>query len=98
MNVLNLDTLAFANRLKEAGADGGLAEAIASGLSEVEVCEELATKADLAVLATRDDLRAAVVEVKAVLKDQNAALSNRIYGVALLILLAVLFRPYLPLP
>jgi len=35
MNVLNIDTLDFANRLKEAGADDRLAEAIASGLSEV---------------------------------------------------------------
>jgi len=36
MNLLNLDTLAFANRLKEAGADRRLAEAIASGLAEAK--------------------------------------------------------------
>jgi len=46
-----IDTLAFAKRLREAGADGRLAEAIVSGVSEAR--GELATKADLAVLEIR---------------------------------------------
>jgi len=63
--ILNLDTLAFTNRLKDAGADDRLAEAIASGLSEAEIGEELVTKA----------------EFKAGLAELKSELVTRIYVV-----------------
>ena len=44
-----IDTLSFARRLKEAGADERLAEAIAEGIGPVDM-SEFATKADLADL------------------------------------------------
>jgi len=62
MNGLKLDTLAFANRLKAAGADHKLAEAIASGPAEVELDEELATKAGVAKVQT--DISEIKVELK----------------------------------
>ena len=46
---LRIDTLAFAQRLKEAGADDRLAEAIAGGIGSADI-SDLATKADLAEL------------------------------------------------
>ena len=44
--ILNIDTLASANRLKQAGADDKLAEAIVEVLGAAEATD-LATKADL---------------------------------------------------
>ena len=44
--ILNIDTLASANRLKQAGADDKLAEAIVEVLGSAEATD-LATKADL---------------------------------------------------
>ena len=49
MTALNIDTLKFARRLKEAGADEKLGEAIAEGMAEVDT-SKLATKSDLAEL------------------------------------------------
>ena len=46
---LGIDTLSFARRLKEAGADERLAEAIAEGIGTVDM-SEFATKTDLADL------------------------------------------------
>ncbi len=43
-----IDTLAFAQRLKEAGADERLAEAIAEGLGSTDI-SDLVTKRDLDV-------------------------------------------------
>jgi len=65
MSILNFDTLAFANRLKDAGADGRLAEAIASGLSGAKIGEELVTTA----------------EFKAGLAELRSELISRIYVV-----------------
>lgn len=45
---LRIDTLAFARRLKEAGADGRLAEAIAEGIGSTDI-SDLVTKRDLDV-------------------------------------------------
>ena len=56
MTAMNIDTLKFARRLKEAGADEKLAEAIAEGLSEMDT-SQLATKADLA------DLKAEMIKM-----------------------------------
>ena len=51
---LRIDTLAFTRKLKEAGADERLAEAIAEGIGAMDTSE----------LATRSDLRAGLAEVK----------------------------------
>ena len=58
---LRIDTLAFARKLKEAGADERLAEAIAEGISAVDM-SEFATKADLAALEV--SLKAAMANLK----------------------------------
>ena len=58
---LRIDTLAFARKLKEAGADERLAEAIAEGISAVDM-SEFATKADLAALEV--SLKAAMADLK----------------------------------
>jgi len=55
MTMLTIDTLALANKLKKAGAEGkqaeAMAEAIATGISGAG--GELATKVDMANLETR---------------------------------------------
>ncbi len=58
---LRIDTLAFARKLKEAGADERLAEAIVEGFSAVDT-SEIATKSDLALLKT--ELRADMADLK----------------------------------
>ena len=58
---LRIDTLAFARKLKEAGADERIAEAIAEGISAVDM-SEFATKADLAALEV--SLKAAMANLK----------------------------------
>ena len=58
---LRIDTLAFARKLKEAGADERLAEAIAEGISAVDM-SKFATKADLAALEV--SLKAAMADLK----------------------------------
>lgn len=54
---LQIDTLAFSKKLREAGADEGLAEAIVEGLSAADT-SNLATKADIA------EVKAEIAEVK----------------------------------
>ena len=61
IQALRIDTLAFARRLKAAGADERLAEAIAEGIGTVDM-SEFATKADLASLEAR--LMAAMADLK----------------------------------
>ena len=58
---LRIDTLSFARRLKKAGADERLAEAIAEGIGTVDM-SEFATRADLASLEAR--LMAAMADLK----------------------------------
>ena len=54
---LQIDTLAFSKKLREAGADEGLAEAIVEGLTAADT-SNLATKADIA------EVKAEIAEVK----------------------------------
>ncbi len=63
-HALQIDTLAFSKKLREAGADEGLAEAIVEGLTAADT-SELATKGDLA-------------EVKTELVEKIAQVDNRI--------------------
>ena len=58
---LKIDTLAFARKLEEAGADARLAEAIAEGIGSIDT-SELATKADL--VALKAELMTAMAELK----------------------------------
>ena len=62
---LGIDTLAFARKLKEAGADERLAEAIAEGIGTVDM-SEFATKADLAALGVKltAEIRASSADLK----------------------------------
>ena len=60
-SALRLDTLAFTKRLREAGADERLAEAIVEGLTAADT-SELATKADVA--AVKAELTTEIAEVK----------------------------------
>ena len=56
-----IDTLAYAKKLKNAGADERLAEAIVEGLTNADT-STLATKEDLR--ETKDELRGEIVEVR----------------------------------
>ena len=62
---LRIDTLAFTRKLREAGADEKLAEAIAEGIGTVDM-SEFATKADLAALRIElvAEIRASSAELK----------------------------------
>ena len=51
---LRIDTLAFARKLKEAGADERLAEAIAEGLGSIDTSD----------LVTKHDLKVTIAELK----------------------------------
>ena len=64
-HALQIDTLAFTKKLREAGAEEGLAEAIVEGLTAADT-SELATKADVAEV--KSDLKADIAEVKNDLK------------------------------
>jgi len=83
MTALTIDTLDLANRLKEAGTGDRQAEVMAGAIAHglARSGGELVTKTDL----TAD------------LAKLETRLTNRIYGVAGLILLAVLLRPALDL-
>jgi len=87
MTMLTIDTLALANKLKKAGAEGkqaeAMAEAIATGVSGAS--GELATKTGLTALATKTDL--ANLEVRTM---------RHTYVVAAVIVAVVLLQPYLP--
>ena len=60
-HALQIDTLAFTKKLREAGAEEGLAEAIVEGLTAADT-SELATKADLAEV--KSELKTEIAEVK----------------------------------
>ena len=53
---LQIDTLAFSKKLREAGADEGLAEAIVEGISAADT-SELVTKGDLDQAVTKLDAK-----------------------------------------
>lgn len=60
-HALQIDTLAFSKKLRDAGADEALAEAIVEGITGADT-SELATKGDLAEL--RAATKADIAEVK----------------------------------
>ncbi|EEE35467.1 conserved hypothetical protein [Rhodobacteraceae bacterium KLH11] len=91
---LQIDTLAFSKRLKEAGADEKLAEAIVEGISKVDT-SDLATKTNITELRSvvKNDitqlraevknvenfLRGEIAEVKVDLKTEFAALYKHLW-------------------
>ena len=66
---LRLDTLSFSKRLRNAGADEALAEAIVEGITGADT-SELATKADLREVESA--LKADIADTKAELKSEIA--------------------------
>ncbi|WP_419738584.1 hypothetical protein [Ruegeria sp.] len=85
-HALQIDTLAFSKRLKEAGADEALADAIVEGLTAADT-SELATKADLAevqaamkadVAAVESALKADVAAVESALKADVAVVESKL--------------------
>ena len=71
MTAITFDTLKFANRLKAAGIPSAYAEAEAAALSEVLDINlgELATRTDLARMASKTDLDAVRADLAAVKND-----------------------------
>ena len=78
---LRLDTLSFSKRLRNAGADEALAEAIVEGITGADT-SELATKADLREVksALKSDLR----EVEAALKSDIADVKSDVKWIKLI--------------
>ena len=70
-HALQIDTLAFTKKLREAGAEEGLAEAIVEGLTAADT-SELATKGDIAEVKTE------IAEVKSELKTEIAEVKTEI--------------------
>ena len=75
-HALQIDTLAFSKKLKEAGADDRLADAIVEGLTAADT-SELATKSDILVVENKIDkvestLKVEIAEVKGELKADIA--------------------------
>ena len=67
-HALQIDTLAFSEKLQAAGADGQLAKAIVEGI----------TSADTSNLATKEDLKDVESALRSDLKDVESALRNEI--------------------
>ncbi len=74
-HALQIDTLAFTKKLREAGAEEGLAEAIVEGLTAADT-SELATKADLAEV--KSELKTEIAEAKLELKTEIAEVKSDI--------------------
>ena len=72
-DTLHIDTLAFSKRLKDAGADEKLADAIAEGISQVDI-SNLATKADLETL--KQALYNQISDLRDEIKDRNIVVDN----------------------
>lgn len=85
--LLTIDTLAHARSLREADTGERLAEAIASGLSQVDV-SDLATKRDLTEL--RAELRRETAEPKADLLGRMWAMQFATVGLAVGLTVALL--------
>lgn len=62
MSQAAIDTLRYANRLKEAGVEPGQAEAMARALGD-ELADQLATKADINVLNAKVDGQARILNI-----------------------------------
>ena len=87
---LQIDTLAFSKRLREAGADEKLAEAIVEGITAADT-SDLATKGDLA--ATEAAMTARIDKTEAAMKSDIAAVRTDLkwmmgIGAAILALVA----------
>ncbi len=88
-HALQIDTLAFSKKLKEAGADDRLADAIVEGLTAADT-SELATKSDVAKVESGlkqdilkvenkiDKVESKIVEVKAELKQDIAEVKGEL--------------------
>ena len=83
MSQAAIDTLRFANRLKEAGVEPGQAEAMARALGD-ELADQLATKADINVLKPAVN----VLDVK--IDGQARVLNIVLAGVGLLVALGLI--------
>jgi hypothetical protein len=77
-----IDTLRFANRLKEAGVEAEQAEAMARALGD-ELADQLATKADINVL------KADISVVNAKVDGQARILNIVLAGVGLMVALGL---------
>ena len=75
--VLQIDTLAFARKLKEAGADEKLAEAIVEGISAADT-SELATGAELA--AVKAGIASELAAVKAGIAEVRSDILKWMFG------------------
>ena len=76
-HALKIDTLTFSKKLRQAGADERLAEAIVEGLTGADT-SELATKSDIAEVQTgvaelRTELKTEIAEIR----TEFAQTSNR---------------------
>ena len=70
-NALQIDTLAFSKKLREAGADEKLADAIVEGIKDVDT-SDLATKQDIS------EVKSEIIESKAeILKWMFGALAGQ---------------------
>ena len=70
-NALQIDTLAFSKKLREAGADEKLADAIVEGIKDVDT-SDLATKQDIS------EVKSEIIEAKAeILKWMFGALAGQ---------------------
>ena len=78
-HALQIDTLAFSKKLREAGAEERLAEAIVEGITAADT-SELATKADLKAELT--GVKADIAGVKTVLKGDIKTLEIRMEAMA----------------
>ncbi len=74
-HALQIDTLAFTKKLREAGAEEGLAEAIVEGLTAADT-SELATKGDIAEV--KSELKTEIAEVKSELKTEIAEVKSEL--------------------
>jgi DNA repair exonuclease SbcCD ATPase subunit len=74
-HALTIDTLAFSKKLREAGADERLADAIVEGITAADT-SELATKSDLREVETalRTDLREVETALRTDLREAETAL------------------------
>ena len=81
-HALQIDTLAFTKKLREAGAEEGLAEAIVEGLTAADT-SELATKGDVAEVKTeiaevKSELKTEIVEAKSEFKQDLLKVEKKI--------------------
>ena len=72
---IQIDTLAFAKKLKEAGADERLADAIVEGITAADT-SNLATKEDLAQVEGR--LKSEIASVRSELKEEIGSVRSEL--------------------